>query len=813
MGRLRIRLFGGFEVSCGDQLITGFESQKVRALFAYLIMNRDTTHGRDRLAGLLWPEQDDDTARRNLRQVVYNLRTVLAGRDTPAPPVSTTRQSVQFNSETDYWLDVEAFEDAVHQSLSVAGVDPHYLAGAAKLYRGDFLDGFFVDSPAFEHWLLYEQERLRELAIQALRRLVDHYLDNGAYRLGIRYAGRLLEIDPLFEEAHRDLMRLYALSGRRSQAIAQYRKCRNLLRTELGVEPLEETTALYQAMLAEEWPVRSLSSEEAGAPRIPLVGREKAYTRLERSWEAARAGRGWLTLVEGPAGIGKTRLVEDFIRGATARTDTIVVRGRCYDLAPQVAYQPIAEALRRAIAGRAPFAQQGLSNMSLETVTDLTRIVPELRALRPDLPKPDSLAEPETRERLFDVVVEFLKSLVQPAEPGQAVRSLILFLDNLQWADRPSLALLQHLVQRLAREPIWIVAAYGLEELEPNHSWLLVRQQLSRDGAIDRVALDRLSSSAIRQIASSLVDEGHAGDLAEFLDRESAGLPFTVTQLIHYLCDEGVLVPQDDNGWALAGPLPSLAMPTPENLHDLILWRVTQLPTSARRLLTLAAVAGPQFDVQLLQKAEGEHMAVVEAGIDICSKRRLIRPVPRWGVDGVQEGDVNARASAARWRAFEFAHEEIRQVIYHDVNPVRRQVMHRQVATALEKRHAEEAEWACEALAYHYTAAKMWDKALVYVQQAGDKAQASLAGETALHYYDQAVEALDQIGTSDVSEVDRVDWLRQRLQILASRAEIYGHRGAEDKQQADLQRIQDIVEQLNGPDHLSAVVDPSGWVA
>lgn len=809
MGRLEIRLLGGFEVWHDGQLINGFESQKVRALLAYLVLNHDTAHTRDHLAGLLWSEKDDETARRNLRQAVYNLRTSLPHADTPSPPILTTHQSVQFNPETDYWLDVAAFEDAVRRGMSVsAGVDPRHLAVASDLYRGDFLAGFFIaDSPAFEHWVLYEQERLREMAIQTLRRLVDYYLASREYRLGIQYAQRLLEIDPLFEEAHRNLMRLYALSGRRSRALSQYETCRNLLRDELGVEPLEETTALYQAVLAEEWPATpSAGKATPASPPVPLVGRDAAYARLRRSWEATCQGMGRLTLVEGEAGIGKTRLIEDFIRQAVTDTQTMVLCGRCYELAPRVAYQPIAEALREIIGRQRPLVRQALASLTPGHLAEMVRLVPELYALHPDLSGPSRLSESGTHQRLFEAVARFLEALARLTRQNQRNRSVILFLDDLHRADRAGLELLQYLVRRLNGAPIWIVATYTPEELDPEHPLLPLRRQLSRDQRVDRVALDRLSLTDIERIAAAIVGDERAGELAKFLDRESGGLPLTIVELVNWLCDQGILVARRNNRWSLNGPLPALATPTPENPRNLIIGRVSQLPTSARRLLTLAAVIGPQFGAGLLREAAGEHMAVVDASADIWLERRLVRPALRQWTEETSKAVGDAHLSAAWWRTFEFVHDRIRLVVYYDVNPKRRRVMHREVAEVLEKHYAGDLDRVCEALAYHYTAAEVWDKAFTYLLRAGDKAREALANDTALYYYDQALAALDHMEDENASEAERQHCLEKRFQVLVSRAEVYSTPDAQDKREADLQCMRDIVAQLNGPDHLSAIV-------
>ncbi|RME43265.1 MAG: hypothetical protein D6791_15860 [Chloroflexi bacterium] len=810
LARLEVRLLGGFEVRHGDQPVEGFESQKVRALLAYLMLHRETPQSRDRLAGLLWPDKDDDTARRNLRQAVYNLRTSLPHGDTASPPILSTHQTVQFNSASDHWLDVQAFEDAIRRGMSASGgLDPHHLAGASELYRGDFLAGFFVrDSPAFEHWLLYEQERLREMAIHALRRLVDYYLTSGAYRRGIRYARRLLEIDPLFEEAHRKLMRLYALSGRRNSALAQYRDCRTLLQTELGVEPLEETTALYQAILAEEWPARSIPDEGTPAgPVIPFVGRHKAYARLRRSWWAARKGTLRVTLVEGEAGIGKSRLIEAFLRDVASQAEVVVLSGRCYEDASWAGCGPIAEALRGFAREEPHRTHQALAHMPAGLVAEVGRVVPEVYALCPDLPPPGLMPGNEARKRQSEAIARLLRALACPVDEDPPVDSLILFLDDLQWGDRPTLELLDFLVHRLNDVPLWVVAAYRPDALDPEHPLVPIQRRLSRDPRVDCVALDRLSASDIHQIAAEVVGDEQAGMLAHFLDRESAGLPLAIAELIHLLSDEGVLVTHESTKWTVAGSLPAFATPTSDSLHTLILRRVSQLPTSARRLLTLAAVIGPQFDLDLLEQAAGEHRAVVDAAAETWVERRLVRPLRHFRSVGVWPASHELPKDVQQQQVLEFAHDKIRVAIYSDLNPRRRQVIHRQVATALESRHRGETDQVCEALAHHYATAGIWDKALVYLQQAGDKARQALANESAFCWYNRALEALDHLEQMATSEETKADLLKKRFQILASRAEIYETPGMPETREDDLQRLQAIARELGDQDDLSMILD------
>ena len=177
---------------------------------------------------------------------------------------------------------------------------------------------------------------------------MDHHMDAGTYTLGVEYGRKLLEIDPLSETAHRKLMRLHAFAGRRSRAIADYKALERLLADELDVEPLEETRALYEAIVAEEIPgaaVRELA--EPVGPLVPLAGRSAALDLLGESWAAVRGGAGRLTLVTGEPGIGKTRLVKTFLHRATSESAALVLQGRGQERVPPVAYASLAQALER----------------------------------------------------------------------------------------------------------------------------------------------------------------------------------------------------------------------------------------------------------------------------------------------------------------------------------------------------------------------------------------------------------------------------------------------------------------------------------
>jgi DNA-binding SARP family transcriptional activator/predicted ATPase len=325
--RLDLTLFGNLDIRLDGVPVTDFKSSKSQALLCYLAVTGQP-HTRPVLAGLLWGDMPEDKARMNLSQSLSTLRRYFGEH------LITSRQMVTFNRDTNYWLDVEAFKTyAAEGSVET-------LEKAAQFYRGEFLDGFFVrNAPEFENWALIERARLRELALRTLQTLAVYHAERGetGWAAAIDYTTRLLTLEPWQEEAHRELMRLLALSGKRSAALVQYERCCQILIQELGVEPGEETIALYECIrdgkLAPSNSQLEITLRKMGKnagqqvisktilERSPLptnlpsqptnfVGREG---ELDTLYELIiNRGTRLVTLV-GPGGIGKTRLALEFV--------------------------------------------------------------------------------------------------------------------------------------------------------------------------------------------------------------------------------------------------------------------------------------------------------------------------------------------------------------------------------------------------------------------------------------------------------------------------------------------------------------------
>ena len=261
MARLTLAFLDTFQVTLDSQPITRFRSSKNRGLLVYLALQSDRPFPREVLATLFWPEESESNARNNLRQSLYQLRKVLGDLKSPDQPyLLVTRQTVQFNADSDFVLDANHF---------LQSIDRGELEAAVDVYYGDLLPGFTCDSLQFEDWLRHEREQLHHAALEAMFAVTEDHLQSGQLDQAQAVARRQLALEPWREPAYRQLMQAYALAGDRGSALAQYEVCREILWDELGVEPTAETVALYESIkVGDHGTIVAIPGDESGlAPR------------------------------------------------------------------------------------------------------------------------------------------------------------------------------------------------------------------------------------------------------------------------------------------------------------------------------------------------------------------------------------------------------------------------------------------------------------------------------------------------------------------------------------------------------------------
>src|SRR5499433_745180 len=396
MARLQLRLLGGFDLQAGPGQAVPIRLKKAQALLAYLACHPGQSCPRDKLATLLWPERDDRQARANLRKALFVLR----------PRLSLVPPSLRLDEDT-VTLDSAALDvDVLAFQRLARRADPEALQQAVDLYGGDLLEGLGVTEAPFEEWLVAQRERLRELALETLAKLLADQTKSEETGAAVATALRLLALDPLQEAVHRALMRLYVRDGRRDAALRQYQSCVDTLRRELSVEPEAETRQLYQEILRSR-ASPSRAARTAMADLDAMFGRQSELTRLLHGLDDALAGHGQLIAVLGEAGIGKSRLVSQITVEAVKRGALALV-SHAYQTEQTLAYGLWIDALRR---GGVLDRDDVFNGVAVAWRIELARLFPELA-------QHDARREPspEDATRLFEAVAQLLERLTN-AQP------------------------------------------------------------------------------------------------------------------------------------------------------------------------------------------------------------------------------------------------------------------------------------------------------------------------------------------------------------------------------------------------------------
>ena len=305
---LQVKLFGTFEASLNGQPAAGLRTDKVRALLAYLLIEAQRAHPREALAELLWPDQSLEAALHNLRQALSTLRKAL-GDDSTSPPFLLLQQdTLQWNPAAAAQVDVHEFQRLAAMPNPAARVSIRRLQRAFDLYRAPFLQHFTLpDSSPWEEWAMLTREVINQQALNAFNRLMEIYERRQEYDQAAQLAARLLKLAPWDETLHAAAMRLHALQGNPSAALAQYTACRRYLRSELDVDPAPATTALFESIRKGAPPAPRFAPARHNLPQpaTPFSGRAAELDELAE--RLADPSCRLITLL-GPGGIGKTRL-------------------------------------------------------------------------------------------------------------------------------------------------------------------------------------------------------------------------------------------------------------------------------------------------------------------------------------------------------------------------------------------------------------------------------------------------------------------------------------------------------------------------
>ena len=761
---LRVYLFGGLVASWDGTPLPPIAGIVARSLFAYLLTYRDRPHTRHLLAGTFWPNLPEDVARRRLSQALWQVRKALD----PHPILLTEGDTVQINPGLPLWLGVEQFTRHKAQCLGQPTTKESealvHCESCMEHYRGDFLAGYYDD------WLFPERERLREQFLDVLERLVGGYKRQGDYATALAHARRLTTEDLLREEAHREVMRLCHLLGRDVEALQQFETCRQVLMDELGVEPSTETMALAREIAERgsratplDLPRVSPASgafvlDAPRAPELPLVGREAERADILVHVEVLLQGLGGVVLVEGEAGVGKTRLLQAIASDARWR-GVEVLWGSGRHVEATLPYGPLVEALAK---GLSPLRARQLAQVVEEIwLQALTLLLPPLATTLPDLPPPPALELAQERDRLLNALAQLLAGWAQ-------IAPLLLVIEDLHWAGQDTLDLLARLAPFLGESGVLLLGSYRGEEARTRPETWQQLQALDRAGVRQRLVLSRLdTAAAVELVRRSLGMARPAPRFEARLFGETGGNPLFLLETLRALHGEGLLVRDENGRWSTPWDDPTsddAELPLPPAVEQIIARQLDALSLSQRGTIHLAAVLGERFDFDLLHSSAGKEPSELLADLRELVQRHFL-----------DETDQD----------YCFHHDKIHQVVYDDIGVADRPRLHRQVAQALEALQPGQVA----ALAHHWTAAGAWDLAAKCHQQAGDLAGAVYANAEAEEHYTRALQALERL--PDAPDLDRV------FDLHLAREALYALSGEREAQVQDLAALEALAEQLD----------------
>jgi len=458
-----------------------------------------------------------------------------------------------------------------------------------------------------------------------------------------------------------------------------------------------------------------------------FVGRSDEMDALKDALEHALSGKGSLAMLVGEPGIGKTRLAEEFgvyaaLRGAQ------VLTGHCYEGEASLPYRPFVEAFRQYARSR---PDEELRTQLGPGAPEIATLVSEIRARFPDIEEAPKLDPDGERLRLFESVAEFLHN-------ASLAKPIVLHLDDLHWADKPSLLLLQHLAQRTARDRLLILGAYRDVELDRGHPLADALGALRRLPNYRRVLLRGLPQESVTDLLAAIdpSEEGAAGRqaLAAALYKETEGNPFFIREVMAHLIETGKIV-HESGRWV--GQVTSISeLGIPEGVREVVGRRLSRLSEGCNRMLTLASTMAGGYTWDAL-KAINTDVPQAEL-LDLLEEALAAQLISE-----------RKQAGASR---YDFTHALIRQTLYEELSTPRRVLLHRQIGEALEQLYAANVEPHLGELAHHfYQAAPGGDveKAIEYARRAGDRAVSLLAWEAAEGHYERALQALELLPVRD----------------------------------------------------------------
>ncbi|MCP5197482.1 MAG: AAA family ATPase [Gammaproteobacteria bacterium] len=607
-------------------------------------------------------------------------------------------------------FDIAQFQNGLQQAQAQALISERcrWLEGAVSHYQGDLLPTCYDD------WIPPIRESLRRQYITALEMLIQGHESQGDYPSAIGWAEHFLQYDPLHEETYRVLMRLHALSHNRASALRVYHTCETLLQRELAIEPSSTTRDQYKRLLNITITAEQPSIDLPISHSSPLVGRAHEWTHLHRAWKTIRQGRAQVILVRGEAGMGKTRLLEEFTKGV-ALQGAVTAQARSYAAQGQLVYAPITTWLR------SENLRCKLSSLNEIWLAEVSRLLPELLVEYPQLTPPQPFTESWQRQQFYEALARAILNETTSQQP------LVLVLDDLQWSGEGVLEWLSYLLHFAPDKPLLIVGALrsgAIDARHPLQSWTAALREEQR---LTELRLHPLSKNDSATLANYVAGRELPADQLAYVYGETEGNPFFIVESIRAVLEQSGRMPS-----GRVADRTRVAVSLPPRVQAVIESRLDQLSSAASDLAEYAAVIGREFSFDVLaQTSERNEEALVQS-LDELWQRRIVR----------EQGKT----------AYDFSHDKIREVVYSRISQARRRLLHRRVAEALQAVTPENRSGLSAQLAFHYEQALMPRQAIDAYQQAAEVAQRVYATAEVVKFLTQALHLLEMLPAGDARD-------------------------------------------------------------
>ena len=784
MPQLQIRLLGQFLVILDGQVVSGFVSDKARALLAYLAAEGQSLQRRETLAHLLWPGKTESRARANLRCALANLRKVIGDTQAETPFLKVTRHDIKIQQGSNIWVDVNHLTE-IHGIETPSSENISQFFAILEIYKGEFLIGFNLpDSLPFDEWALLKREQYARMMDTILCRVSDYYEKKGAYRTALPFAWRHVELEPWQEKARCQLMRILVRTEQRDEALQQYHDLEDELGSALHIKPGKNIRELYKTIKSgnhislSDKPSKVRLEEPLTPPKFlkenrpnmsppheTFVARKEELDRLHTHLDAAISGRGCVVMVAGETGSGKSVLVREFIQQAQSRfPDLISAVGYSNAFTgvgdPYLPFREILYQLSGDISGR---YKAGI--LSQQNALNLWHNVPKtcqaLLTYGPDLidnllPGETILAftspYAETSPHWYRELQKHIEEKRhQPAEFIQQANlfsqftnvfqkisehvPLLLFIDDLQWADGGSISILFQFLKQIKHHQILLIGAFRSDEVglklgDKVHPLIPVLHEIQRE--FGDVLINLGSTSGRDFIQALIASEPNAlqEDFQEQLYLLTGGNALFTIETLRSLRESGALVRDGRGIWVLRSDLNIESLPP--RAEGIIAARISRLPQRLQRILTLASIEGEVFTAEIIALLAGLPVdEVISLLSDVLGKQhRLVQPQQI-----IRKG--NQTISTYRFRHFLF-----QNYLYSTLDKIQRCRLHGQVGCEMERIAGDNTADYAVHLARHFKKANQAEKASYYYSLAGQRAVSMSAYPEAIKQYEEALKTL-----------------------------------------------------------------------